>query len=225
MKPPLDRRKVEFVEDPHSKRSLTRGRAQFEEGFHYEDVIHTNLQKLVLIEGTFCEYTASRESIAPTSITQIEIKGTKIEDYILSRLSPRLTDQESLELVSCFSEFLNHNIKIYMANTAIGTFTLSDDDRNGELYVERDKNPTFNPIVLMAISTTTNNVPAKRYFISVDSAKNDATTEISETVYDAFVNGGVVDPTVIQVNVQSIKRFIMETTASSQRKTLDINLL
>lgn len=112
-----------------------------------------------------------------------------------------------------------------MANTAIGTFTLSDDDRNGELYVERDKNPTFNPIVLMAISTTTNNVPAKRYFISVDSAKNDATTEISETVYDAFVNGGVVDPTVIQVNVQSIKRFTMETTASSQRKTLDINLL
>lgn len=44
-------------------------------------------------------------------------------------------------------------------------------------------------------------------------------------IFDVFLNGGAVDPTVIQVHVQSIKRFIMETTACANRESIDINLI
>lgn len=187
------------------------------------NIIRTNLRRLVWIQGTFTQYTASRDPPTPPSITQIEIKATEIEDHIFPRLSSHFTNLKSLKLVSCFAKFPNHNISIDMSDTAIQTLTLSDADyeEDEEEEMDREFNPKFNATVLTAISSAS----TTRYFFSIDSAYNSTTSEIAECVFDTFVNGGVVDPTIVRVKFQSIMKFTMETTTCTNRKLIEINLL
>lgn len=142
----------------------------------------SSVRKLV-IDGRFREYTASnRDSRYAQLIVQLEIKGTKMEDHILLRLSPQFTNLESLKLVSCFTKFEKDNIAIDMPSTAIGTLTLSDSsylEKEEDPYYTQHKIPKFNATVLMVITSGAADNQTTRYFISLDPAtSNDATKEI-----------------------------------------------
>lgn len=109
-----------------------------------------------------------------------------------------------------------------MPYTDIETLYLAD----GGWYRNEFKYPnlTFNSTVLVAVTTIAPDNQAN-YFISLDSTSSDATTEIEEAMFNTFVNGDVVNPTVVRVHVGSIKEFIMKTSLCDSRETLEIDLL